>query len=192
MDALGVQAADLVGLSMGGVIASAFTVRHRSRVRKLILFDPSGVRALPQHVLYSIAMLPGLGELAFGLVGTGSLVNGIASDFFESGQVAAFQTRYRTQMEFRGFKRAVLSTIRNRMLDEFTDVYRDLANLDMPILLFWGQKDRTVPFEQSGRLLTMIPRILFHPIPACGHIPHYEKPAVVNPILIDFIRGQNV
>ena len=189
LDALGVQASDLVGLSMGGVIASAFTVRYPLRVRKLILIDPSGARALPQHLIYSVAMLPGIGELAFGLAGTGSLVKGIASDFYEPSQVAWFQERYRAQMEFRGFKRAILSTIRNRMLDEFTYVYRELAKLETPIMLVWGQNDRTVPFEQSKELLRMIPRVFFHAIPACGHIPHYEKPEVVNPLLIDFLRG---
>jgi pimeloyl-ACP methyl ester carboxylesterase len=189
LDALRVQAADLVGLSMGGVIASAFTVRHPLRVRRLTLIDPSGARALPRRLIYRMAKLPGIGELAFGLAGTGSLVKGIASDFYEPGQVALFQARYRAQMELRGFKRAILSTIRNRMLDEFTDVYRELAKLDTPIMLVWGQNDRTVPFEQSTELLKMIPRACFHAIPACGHIPHYEKPEVVNPLLIDFLQG---
>ena len=189
LDALGVQAADLVGLSMGGVIAAAFTVNNPGRVRKLILVDPSGARALPRHLLTMIARLPALGELAFGLAGTGSLVRGIASDFFDSDQVASFQARYRTQMEFRGFKRAILSTIRNGMLDQFTDLYRALGKLDTPVMLIWGQNDRTVPFEQSRQLLGLIPRALFHAIPACGHIPHFEKPALVNPLVIDFLQG---
>jgi len=189
LDALGVQAADILGLSMGGVIASAFTVHNPTRVRKLILVDPSGARALPRHLLYAIARLPAIGELAFGLAGTGSLVRGIASDFFDSGQVASFQARYRTQMEFRGFKRAILSTIRNGMLDEFTELYRALGELDTPVMLIWGQNDRTVPFEQSQQLQRLIPRTFFHAIPACGHIPHYEKPALVNPLVIDFLQG---
>ena len=124
LDALGVQTADIVGLSMGGVIASAFTVRHPERVRKLILIDPSGMAALPQHVLYRIAAVPGLGELAFGLAGTGALVQGIASDFFDPRHVAVFRELYRTQMQFRGFKRAVLV---NDPEPDARSVYRRLS-----------------------------------------------------------------
>ena len=189
LGALGAQAVDIVGLSMGGVIAAAFTAHNPARVRKLILIDPSGARTLPWHPLYAVARLPVIGELAFGLAGTGSLVSGIASDFYDAEQVASFQARYRTQMELRGFKRSILSTIRNRMLGEFAGLYRTLGQLDTPVMLIWGQNDRTVPFDQSRALLELIPRAVFHPIPACGHIPHYEKPALVNPLLISFVQG---
>src|SRR6185436_10704174 len=37
---------NLLGLSLGGLIASAFTVRHPERVAKLILIDPAGAKPI--------------------------------------------------------------------------------------------------------------------------------------------------
>jgi len=45
-----------------------------------------------------------------------------------------------------------------------------------------------VPFEQSDDLRAAIPHVQFHAFENCGHIPHYEKPEVVNPILLEFLR----
>ena len=90
-------------------------------------------------------------------------------------------------MQFKGFKRAVLSTIRNNMLGSFMSVYRELGKIDRDILLFWGRNDNTVPFEHSRDLRPALPNAEFHVIENCGHIPHYEKPEEVNPILLDFL-----
>jgi pimeloyl-ACP methyl ester carboxylesterase len=46
-----------------------------------------------------------------------------------------------------------------------------------------------VPFEHSGGLLAVMPGAEFHVIENCGHIPHYEKPDEVNPVLLEFLRN---
>jgi pimeloyl-ACP methyl ester carboxylesterase len=45
-----------------------------------------------------------------------------------------------------------------------------------------------VPFRHSEKLRKAIPNIEFHAIENCGHIPHFEKPEEVNPILLEFLR----
>ncbi len=74
------------------------------------------------------------------------------------------------------------------MLDSFIDVYQTLGKLNKRVLLFWGQTDAAVPFEHSQVLCEVIPNVEFHMIENCGHIPHYEKPEIVNPFLLDFLR----
>ena len=91
-------------------------------------------------------------------------------------------------MQYKGFQRAILSTIRNGMLESFIHVYEALGKMDKPVLLFWGRNDNTVPFEHSQVLRAAVPHLQFHVIADCGHIPHYEKPDVVNPILLEFLR----
>lgn len=99
-----------------------------------------------------------------------------------------FRPRYASQMQIKGFRRAILSTIRNHMLDSFVDVYERIGKLDKPVLLFWGRDDLTVPFEHSETLRAAMPNLEFHAIEHSGHIPHYEKPDEVNPILLEFLR----
>jgi pimeloyl-ACP methyl ester carboxylesterase len=187
LDYLQVDSVDLLGLSMGGVIAAAFTARFPSRVRRLVLIDPSGSAPLPVPLPYRIAALPGIGEAVLGLLGTETLLRGIASDFFDPSHVALFQERYRVQMAYRGFKRSILSTIRCHMLDAFVEVYQRAAAVRRPVMLVWGEDDSTVPFDQSLILRQLFPDAVFRPIPAAGHIPHYERPEEVNPTLIEFL-----
>lgn len=188
LDTLGlIQPAALFGLSMGGPIAAAVTERHPERVDRLALIDPAGVQPIGLSPMLKLALWPGLGELALGLFGGESMVRSIASDFFGPDLVAHFQARYRVQMRYSGFMRAILSTMRNGMLGSFYDVYQRLGRLNKPTLLLWGREDKTVPFAHSADLLAAIPHAQLHVFEDCGHIPHYEKADQANPILLKFL-----
>ena len=188
LNEIDIKSAFVVGLSMGGAISSGFTVRYPERVIKLVLIDPIGTQPMPLSLLYKAAILPGLSELILGMVGTEKMVKGIASDFFDPAHVEMFENKYRVQMQYRGFKRAIISTLRNKTVDGNPEVYELLGKLTVPILLFWGRKDRTLPLRQSESILTAVPHTEFHIIENTGHIPHYEKPQEVNPILIQFLN----
>jgi pimeloyl-ACP methyl ester carboxylesterase len=151
------------------------------------LIDPAGAKPVRLSVLLNFAKIPILSELAFGLLGSGNMVKNIASDLFDSSMVRQFQARYRIQMQFKGFKRAILSTIRNGLLDSFEDTYIRVGSLQKPTLLFWGRNDSTVPFDHSRIIQNALPHAEFHVIENCGHIPHFEKPEIVNPILAEFL-----
>ena len=182
------QRVNLIGLSMGGLIASAFTVRHPQRVNKLTLIDPAGAKSIALTPMLKAAKIPFVAEAVLSLVGGEALVQSNARDIFDPALVDHFSAQYRVQMQFKGFKRAILSTIRNGMLESFIHVYEELGKADKPTLLFWGRNDNTVPLEHSQLLCTAVPQIIFHIIEDCGHIPHYEKPDMVNPILLNFLR----
>jgi pimeloyl-ACP methyl ester carboxylesterase len=179
---------NLVGLSMGGPITAAFTARHPERVSKLVLIDPAGARPIVLSPLLKAAKIPLVAETVLGLFGTENMVRSAASDFYDPKLVEEFQARYAVQMQYRGFKRAILSTIRNDMLGSFIEHYKRVGVIGKPVLLFWGRNDTTVPFEHSDDLRAAIPNAQFHVIEDCGHIPHYEKPDEVNPILLEFLK----
>jgi pimeloyl-ACP methyl ester carboxylesterase len=67
-------------------------------------------------------------------------------------------------------------------------VYEQVGELDMPVLLVWGEGDTTVPFKHSAAVLRAIPRAAFLPVAGTKHIPHYEAPEVVNPAVGEFLR----
>ena len=182
------QPVNLIGLSMGGPIVSTFTIRHPERVNKLMLIDPAGVKSTALTPMLKAAKMPFVAEAVLGLAGSERLIENAARDFFNPALVEHFKAQYKVQMQFKGFKRAILSSIRNGMLGSFIDVYAALGKMNKSILLFWGRNDITVPFEHSKVLCETIPQIEFHIIEECGHIPHYEKPERVNPILLEFLR----
>ncbi|MDO8753009.1 MAG: alpha/beta hydrolase [Anaerolineales bacterium] len=187
LEALKISQVDLVGLSMGGPVTAAFIEANPRFVRRHVLIDPSGAKRIELSRLLEVIKLPLVGELLFGLFGSDSLLNGIADDFFDPKLVEIFQAKYKIQMQYKGFKRAILSTLRNRMLESILDTYLKIGRLKKPTLIFWGENDKTTPFEDHKLLLDVLPHAEFHPVKNCSHIPHYEKTEIVNPILMEFL-----
>jgi pimeloyl-ACP methyl ester carboxylesterase len=180
----------LLGLSMGGVIVVGFAGRHPERVRSLCLVDPAG---FPFEMPFGLRLLtlPPLGEWILDRFGEKLLVSALADDFQDPPDQERFddyQRRYRAQMKYRGFRRALLSTLRSGMLSASAAAYARVGEQTGPVMLIWGREDRTIPFEISEQVRAAIPRAEFHPIDGAGHAPHYEKPTQVNPLLIAFLR----
>jgi len=188
LDTLGFERIFLLGLSMGGPISASFTARYKNRVEKLVLVDPAGARPVTLVRILKGATAPGFGELAFGLFGSGQMARSVKSDFYDPANIKAFVEQYMVQMKFKGFMRAILSTVRNGMLGDFSSTYRELGKGDTPTMLLWGREDKTVPFTHSQDILAAIPQAQLHAFDHCGHLPHYEKPGEVNPLLLEFLK----
>jgi pimeloyl-ACP methyl ester carboxylesterase len=187
LDALKLKPVNLIGLSMGGPITAAFISQYPDYVVRHVLIGPAGAKRVSLSFLLELVKMPVFGELFFGLFGSASLVRGIATDMFDQKTVEHFQNQYKVQMRLKGFKRAILSTMRNEMLGSFYETYVRVGELKKPTLLFWGRQDKTVPFENSHALMQAIPHVEFHAVEKCGHIPHHERPEIVNPILVEFL-----
>ena len=178
---------DLVGLSMGGPISAGFTDRYPERVRKLCLLDPAGFQAR-RPVVYKLLALPGLGETLIGLFAKRLLASSQPSDFYMPEKFPGYPEQFLPQMQYQGFKRAILSTLRVGPLGGLTQTYQRVAAHGLPVLLIWGRQDRLVPFKLSEKARQILPQAEFHAIDQAGHIAHYERPEVVSPLLIAFLK----
>ena len=178
---------DLVGLSMGGPISAGFTDRYPERVRKLCLLDPAGFQAR-RPVVYKLLALPGLGETLIGLFAKRLLASSQPSDFYMPEKFPGYPEQFLPQMQYQGFKRAILSTLRVGPLGGLTQTYQRLAAYGLPVLLIWGRQDKLVPFKLSEKARQILPQAEFHAIDQAGHIAHYERPEVVSPLLIAFLK----
>ena len=172
---------------MGGPITATFTARHPKRVKSLTLMDPAGAQAISLTPMLKAVKLPGIAEAVFGLFGSEAMVKSAAKDFYDPELVSFFMDKYKVQMQYKGFKRAILSSLRGNVLGSFIKTYQLVGKMDKPVLLLWGRNDLTVPLEHSLSLRAAMPEAEFHIVEDCGHIPHYEKPDEVNAILSRFL-----
>jgi pimeloyl-ACP methyl ester carboxylesterase len=91
-------------------------------------------------------------------------------------------------MQYKGFKRAILSSIRNLVDIDPMAGYQAVGVLDTPVLLIWGKEDQTISASDIEKVRFSIPDIEFHAIDGAGHFPHYEQPDTVNRILFEFLK----
>src|SRR4030095_14806534 len=139
---------DLVGVSMGSAIAADFTLHFPKKVRKLCLMDPVG---FPVHLPSSerLMHIPLLGEYVFTLIGPKSMVSFVEKDLTQKPP-AEYIAAYKKQMQFKGFRHAIISTLRNMPLNDMESVYERLGKTDREILLIWGTKDTITPYENNA------------------------------------------
>ena len=191
LDGLGLRRpVSLVGLSTGGPISAVFTERYPERVHKLVLIDPVGAKPFALGRALKVIAMPFVGETIINLLGIGGMTRISSSEAAIRTYADQILPGYITQMRYKGFKRAILSTIRNDMLGSCIDTYEHIGKMNKAVLLFWGPQDHTVPFSHSKILCKVMPNLQFCAIEHTGHIPHYEKPEEVNPILLEFLRAE--
>jgi pimeloyl-ACP methyl ester carboxylesterase len=188
LDALEIrEPVHLVGLSMGGAIVTIFTARHPAKVRRLGLIAPAG---FPVKLPFTakLVRVPGLGTVLMSLLGEKTIKKSAAESFFDPSQVEPFLAEFEKQMAYDGYKRAILRTLKDFNLHDQASAYEQVGKLDNPTLLIWGRQDVTVPFAHSEKVMALIPHTIFHRIDGTAHVPHYEKPALVSPLIVAFLQ----
>lgn len=174
----------LMGLSAGGFVVATFAGRHPERVRSVTLIDPV---AGPRSPLPWTMRLPVIGPMVWQATAVPGMADGQLSDFVEPAKWPDWPDRYRPQMRYRGFGRALWSSAMALAEVEIDSVYATLAATSLPVMLIWGEQDATVPIELAAGVRRAIPAVRFHPIPRAGHLPHMERTDLVNPLLLEFL-----
>ena len=187
LDSLGWrERVDVVGLSMGGPVSATFVTRHPERARSLTLVDPAaGPRSAPPFLF----RVPVLGNMLWQSLAVPTMADGQLTDFVEPAKWPDWADRYRVQMQYKGFGRALLSTLSEGDDIVLDSVYARVGRSGIPTLLIWGTEDSTVAITHADGVRNAIPQAQYHPIERAGHLPHMERTDVVNPLLIDFLRS---
>ena len=169
----------LAGLSFGGAVVSDFAVHYPQLIDKVILIDPVypfGKINVPVLIAdYKMAL------------DHEKQASGQLEDFKYPEKFPDWVDRYKVQMQYKGFRHALISTRNNYSQDSIVSNYHKLGDLHKKILLIWGKEDRTVLFHYSDSLRKILPADFF-PVDDAGHLPHLEKPFLVNQKIISFLK----
>jgi pimeloyl-ACP methyl ester carboxylesterase len=179
------QPVDLAGLSFGGSVVTSFADRYPDRVRSLVYVDPSFLSPYP---VPSLDHIPVLWNFLTAVFVERWLADEQLDDFAHPERFPDWPDRYRVQLQYRGFRRAQRSTsMSNSTVDQGPELKRVGAH-PRPVLAFWGKQDNAVPIEFSATLLQAMPRARLVPVESAGHLPQWEQPDAVHPVLISFLH----
>jgi len=161
LDAADLEQVDIVGHSLGGLVAAELSAARPDRVRRLVLVASAGVpcgrgllgRALPLvEELYDVrAQLPRIVADAL-RTGPVSLVHGVAYVWER-------------------------------------DVRAELHTIEAPTLLVWGERDRLVPARVAEEWQRLVPRSRLVRLPG-GHVPMWEAPQELAACVLAFLVDQ--
>jgi pimeloyl-ACP methyl ester carboxylesterase len=178
---------DLLGFSMGAQVCAHFADRYPARVRRVVLIDPAGFG--PSTLRPGrLSLLPGVGEYLQRRRGPEWVADRAVAMFLDPVLLPLdFRDRVLVQARFRGTGRALLSTRRSMPADSL-QLYRNLAASHKPVLIVWGREDRITPFPQLETAAATIRGADVLVVDKAGHAAQYERPEVVNPAVVEFLR----
>jgi pimeloyl-ACP methyl ester carboxylesterase len=192
---MGVERATIVGHSLGGGVAMQFFYQFPQRTERLVLISSGGLGHEVSPLLRGAA-LPGSATLlrlatqrrvigALAATGAGMRARGNTTGIYLQAVARALGP-----LEDPGSRRAFLQTLRSVI-----DVHgqrvsaRDRLYLlgDMPTLLVWGERDRTIPIAHGLEAERSIPNCRFETLPRAAHFPNLEDPEGLATVLEDFL-----
>jgi pimeloyl-ACP methyl ester carboxylesterase len=174
---------DLVAMSMGAAIAMQFAAHHPERVRKIILLDPAASGDLRASLLLSVPLLDRLLMTCYWYPRS---IETQRKEFQNMELFDKYSQRLKYFINIEGYKRITLSTW-HYMLNK-SQLHFLLNIPPNRILLIYGDSDPFFPLSKLDDYKRLYPTLISQKIISAGHMPHYEQPAQVNPIIRDFLK----
>jgi 3-oxoadipate enol-lactonase len=185
MDHVGISAAHIIGVSMGGTIAQEFALRHPHKVVSLVLgcTTAGGPKAIR------------IGGSAFAAAYAAEPMS--AEERGRALAEAAFTKRYLEQHP--EIVAAMVEARRQRPIDPVAldhrlkavldhNAYDRLAEIKSPTLVITGRDDALIAWENSQILADRIPGAKIVVLESAGHCFWLEQPELSNEAIAQFIR----
>jgi pimeloyl-ACP methyl ester carboxylesterase len=172
LDERGIADTHLAGHSLGGVIAQAFALRHRERVRSAILVSTAGCRTAEERA--AILALAGTVERE----GAAEIMERAMARWF----TPAFQAAHPEVIERR--KARVLATDPAAFADAFrvyaeSDLCQELDRMAVPTMILTGEHDVGSNPRIARAMAERIPGAEVEILPDLRHAVLLEAPALV-------------
>jgi len=167
---LSIDRATLVGNSLGGWTAMAFTLAHPERVTKLVLVDSAG---------YSFAKSPVPPPTRDVMIGLNpATVAGakavLAVIFGHESFVTDANARMLFEKHLKNNDGYTINAFIDSMLrgEDFLD--GKLGAIKVPTLILWGRADKLTPLASGEQFAKDIPGAQMRVFDGCGHVPQME------------------
>jgi pimeloyl-ACP methyl ester carboxylesterase len=183
---------NLVGHSMGGLVALNLASRPKSRVKKLVITDAVGIRDKSEFLAYAMS------KKIMGADTEWEFVESFLKDQFRAmaDELIEKQKPQTARELFESLKMPIIGKPLLPMTPEVQmvasifdfDIRPTLAFIQQPTLILWGAKDSIASPQDASLLQTKIHASTLIIFPDSGHSPMMEHPSLFNQELGRFLQ----
>lgn len=191
MLALGIDAATLIGNSMGGGVALEFTKLYPDLVDRLILVDSMG---LGREISLGIRLITLPAVVSLLRPGRWMIPAMLKSNFHSSSQLPPAWIEFRYPIfAIPGRNRVILRLGQSNFnlagvrADVYQPILASLPQITHKTLIIWGDCDRIIPVKHAYIAAAGLPNSQLEIFPDCGHHPYLEQPAKFEQLVLDFL-----
>jgi pimeloyl-ACP methyl ester carboxylesterase len=179
----------LIGHSLGGYIATQFAIEHKTKIRKLVLVDSSGLLESPTPLLddyYDAAM-------EINPIIRYDKIKRVLENMYASPYrlLPISVNLFEYVIEKKGARQAFGSSFKNSTSSQIEPEGFKVIQ-DIQCLVLWGEKDNLIPVRYYDRFKEMLPKAKYELIKDAGHAPFVEKPALFYQKLTTFLNHPNI
>jgi pimeloyl-ACP methyl ester carboxylesterase len=188
LERLSIKHATLVGISVGGQIAS-YVARARQDVDDLVVIAGTGmtdVVALRSSILWSVVRY----MMERVILRSKKLVCRLsAKSFFDpSSRPSDLCERAFRTLRHPGARSALIGLMRDVMRRD-TNLAEIVPQLNARLMIVWGEQDRVIPPAAVHTWRRFAPEAPIVLLPSCGHSVPLEKPEMLAEVVEKFING---
>jgi pimeloyl-ACP methyl ester carboxylesterase len=175
----------LVGASMGGAAAIAFTLAFPRAVEKLVLIDSAGYSSGPVMGRF---LNDSLGYwVTERFLKKPSVRQKISEKAYYNRTFASVDAQKcaALHLDCPNWSKSLISFTRS---GGYRSCKTRLAEIQVPTLIVWGEGDRILGTKDAARFHSAIEQSKLVWVPDCGHVPHLEQPEFTAQAIMDFLR----
>ena len=172
----------LVGVSMGGAAALDFTLTYPELVRQLVLIDSAGLAKPP---LASRWMFPPLDRWATQFLANPQVRQQISRGAYYDKSFASEDAQACAALHLNCpyWSESLIAFTKSGGYGSFRG---QLSQVKTPTLIIWGEQDQILGTKAARQFQQLMPQSQLVWLPACGHVPHLEKPQETAQAILDF------
>lgn len=159
---LGGRPATVAGLSLGGWVAARLALARPDLVSRLVLIDAGGYRNQDWQTIQEMVSVSDLAS-----------VDRLYRAFFVR---VPRLLRPNRRIFLRAYTSPPVRQVLTRTTEDDTFGDADLARIEAPALLVWGEEDGLFRIEGARAMAAALPRATLEVLPGCGHVLHWDCP----------------
>ena len=181
----------LVGYSMGGPIIGGFADKYSNHVKSLSFIAPAGFGKVQTSFPFFMK-IPGVIEWSMHVLADRFYGSAISSETTHSSDPLSineeeFQELFSFQMQFKGFRESLASTMRNFNLFDAREMFEKVATKNIPSIAIWGDNDGVVSYKGAETYSEIFHEGKVITIKDGTHDITYRQPSQILKALKDFL-----